>query len=116
MRLNNTLIVVTDMEQSKAFYRELFDLFVVHDFGDNVILTSGIVLQEKAQWEELIGKKVTIGNGTELFFKERNFDNFLKKLERYGAKVISKPTMNSWGKQCVRLEDLDGHYIEVAEI
>ena len=44
MRLKNTLIVVEDIERSKAFYRELFGLSVVTDFGDNVILTEGLVL------------------------------------------------------------------------
>lgn len=44
MRLKNVLLVVKDIEVSKAFYRELFGLQVLTDFGRNVILTEGLVL------------------------------------------------------------------------
>ncbi|NLL78773.1 MAG: hypothetical protein GX234_03015 [Clostridiales bacterium] len=37
MRLKNILFVVKDIEKSKAFYRELFGLQVVTDFGENDI-------------------------------------------------------------------------------
>lgn len=43
MRLKNILIVVEDIERSKVFYRELFRLSVITDFGENVILTEGLV-------------------------------------------------------------------------
>lgn len=39
MKLKNVLIVVEDIEKSKAFYKELFGLDVVVDFDGNVILT-----------------------------------------------------------------------------
>lgn len=44
MKLKNVLLVVGDIEKSKAFYKELFGLDVVTDFGGNVILTEGLVL------------------------------------------------------------------------
>ena len=54
MRLKNILIVVTDIEKSKRFYKELFGLEVVVDFDGNVILTEGLVLQDKAIWEKFL--------------------------------------------------------------
>ena len=62
MKLKNILIVVEDIERSKAFYKDLFGLSVVTDFGGNVILTEGLILQEKKVWEELIGEKSCKGN------------------------------------------------------
>lgn len=37
MKLRNVLIVVNDIERSKAFYKELFGLDVVLDNDGNVI-------------------------------------------------------------------------------
>ncbi len=47
MRLKNFLLVVEDIESSKAFYKEFLGLDVITDFGTNVILTSGLVLQQR---------------------------------------------------------------------
>ena len=47
MKLKNVLIVVKDIEKSKQFYHDLFGLDVVLDNGGNVILTEGLVLQDK---------------------------------------------------------------------
>ena len=58
MKLKNVLIVVEDIEKSKAFYKELFGLDVVVDFDGNVILTEGLVLQDKKIWEKFIEREV----------------------------------------------------------
>lgn len=47
MKLKNVLTVVKDIEKSKKFYHDLFGLDVVLDNGGNVILTEGLVLQDK---------------------------------------------------------------------
>ena len=54
MKFKNPLLVVTDMEASKAFYREVLGLRVIMDFGANVTLTGGICLQTKESWLRLI--------------------------------------------------------------
>ncbi len=41
MRLKNILLVVSDVEQSKHFYQDLFGLQIIRDFGENVILSEG---------------------------------------------------------------------------
>ena len=82
MRLKNILIVVKDIEKSKRFYKELFGLEVVADFGENVVLTEGLALQEKNLWETFIEKKaIEGGNDAELYFEENDIDAFLKKLD-----------------------------------
>lgn len=37
MKLKNVFIVVNDIEKSKEFYRELFGLSVIRDYGGNLI-------------------------------------------------------------------------------
>ena len=114
--LKNILIVVSDIGRSKSFYQEVFGLRVVNDFGDNVILTEGLVLQEQKSWEQLVGRDTVTGNASELFFVEDNLDALLCSLEKFpGAEIVQAMRENSWGKRAVRLQDPDGHLIEVAE-
>ena len=50
MKLRNVLIVVSDIEESINFYRDLFRLQVVLNNDGNVIMTEGLVLQDKNIW------------------------------------------------------------------
>lgn len=115
--LKNVLLVVNNIERSKMFYQEYFGLRVINDFEENVILTEGLVLQEKKSWEQLIGKHTVIGNASELFFVESNMDEFLCKIEKYMTESgqFLNIRNNSWGKRVIMLKDPDGHFIEVAE-
>lgn len=118
MKLKNFLIVVNDIEVSKEFYRELFGLYVVTDFGENVILTEGLVLQEKKIWEKFTGRNVMLaGNDAELYFEENDMDGFLEKLNKSKWKIeYVNPLMeHEWGQRVIRLYDPDKHVIEVGE-
>ncbi|MDD6194549.1 MAG: VOC family protein [Lachnospiraceae bacterium] len=117
MNLKNILIVVSDMDRSKRFYHDLFGLQVMRDFGDNVMLTQGLVLQERKSWEELIGAESVSGNGVELFFEEPDWDSFMDYVDKYPEKIefIGEVRENPWGRRAVMLKDPDGHIIEVAE-
>ena len=41
MRLKNILLVVSDVEQSKKFYHDLFGLQVINDNKDYVMMSEG---------------------------------------------------------------------------
>ena len=47
MKLKNVLIVVKDIERSRQFYHDLFGFELVLNNDGNMILTEGLVLQEK---------------------------------------------------------------------
>lgn len=118
MRLKNFLIVVSDIETSKKFYQELFGLRVINDFGENVILTEGLVLQERKIWETSIGKEVVFsGNDAELYFEESDMDGFLQKLNQNKWKIVYVNSLieYEWGQRVIRLYDPDNHVIEVRE-
>lgn len=118
MKLKNILIVVSDIEKSKAFYKDLFGLEVVADFDGNVVLTEGLALQEKRIWEQFIEKKVAVGgNDAELYFEENNIDAFLKKLEdsNYPMEYLNKCKEHDWGQRMIRIYDPDRHVIEIGE-
>ncbi len=52
MKLKNPLLVVSDLEASKRFYREVLGLRVILDFGANVTLTGGLCLQTQESWRD----------------------------------------------------------------
>ena len=60
MKLKNVLIVVKDIEKSKQFYHDLFGLGVVLDNDGNVILTEGLVLQDRKIWKSFLEKEVIL--------------------------------------------------------
>lgn len=118
MRLKNFLIVVEDIEKSKAFYRELFGLEVIRDFGENVILAQGLVLQERKTWEGFVEKEIIYGGcNAELYFEETDMDSFLQKLEEseWQIEYVNKDMRHDWGQRVVRFYDPDRHVIEVGE-
>ena len=118
MRLKNILLVVDDLEKSIVFYKEIFGLQVLKRFDGNVILTEGLVLQERKIWESLIGQKVSCGsNASELYFVENNLEEFQKKLEEssFEIKYVHKLKEYDWGQKAIRIYDPDGHMIEIGE-
>lgn len=111
------MLVVSDIGRSKIFYQQYFGLQVKNDFGENIILTEGLVLQKQQSWEQLIESHTVTGNASELFFVEDNFDAFLLNIEKYMMETGQelKARENSWGKKAIMIKDPDGHLIEVAE-
>ena len=97
MKFISPLIVVTDMERSKAFYKKYFGLEVEVDFGANVTLTGGLSLQTLDSWRDFIGGlDVSFkGNDAELYFEADDFDDFIKNLE--GLELVHSPYEHSWG-------------------
>lgn len=116
MKLKNVLIVVSDMNKSIAFYKELFGLEVILDNDGNVIMTEGLVLQDKAVWEKFIEKDVIPkSNSSELYFEETEIEAFAQKLESYHEPIqyVNRLMEHSWGQKVIRFYDPDGNLIEV---
>ena len=116
MKLRNFLIVVNDIEKSRQFYHDLFGLQVLVDFDGNMILTEGLVLQDRKIWEKFTGRGVTFeNNASELYFEEREIESFAEKLEKlYPDTVyVNRLMTHSWGQKVIRFYDPDGNLIEV---
>ena len=116
MKLKNILIVVKDIEKSKKFYHDVFGLNTVVGNEGNIILTEGLVLQEEKAWKGSLGIDVIFqNNACELYFEEKNIEEFVDKLNRLYPSVqyVNKLMENGLGKKVVRFYDLDGNLIEV---
>lgn len=116
MKLKNILIVVKDIEKSKQFYHDLFGLDTVLDNDGNLILTEGLVLQDKKIWEEFLGTDIIPHNNScELYFEEQNIEAFIEKLETLYPSVqyVNRLMIHIWGQKVIRFYDPDGNLIEV---
>ena len=116
MKLKNYLIVVNDICKSKKFYEELFGFNVLMDNDGNLVMTDGLVLQERKYWSEFINKNISFeNNASELYFEEENIEEFIIKLETLypQIKYVNRLMTHSWGQKVIRFYDLDGNLIEV---
>ncbi len=120
MKLKNILIVVKDVEGSASFYHDLFGLEVILRGEGKVIMTEGLVLQDRAVWERALGERVMVPNhAMELYFEEPDLDGFIRKLDRYqeshrwpGA-AERRLAEHPWGQRVLSLLDPDGIMLEV---
>lgn len=117
MKYTSTLIAVKDMGASKQFYRDVLGLDVVADFGANVTLDGGVVLQTLDTWKSFIRTdNVTFpNNACELYFEEDNMDCFCNHLKSFDICYIHELFEHRWGQRVVRFYDPDKHIIEVGE-
>ncbi|MBQ7984974.1 MAG: VOC family protein [Bacteroidales bacterium] len=116
MQLKSFLITAADIKAAIEFYKELFGLEVLADYDGNVIMSGGLVLQDKNIWAKFTGKDIIQkNNACELYFEEEDLEGFIKNLERLypDTEYVNKLMTHSWGQKVVRFYDLDGNLIEV---
>lgn len=117
MKLKNPMLVVTDIDKSVEFYKKVFGLHVIMDFGANKTLTGGLVLQTLETWQEFIGtESISFGsNSSEVYFEEDNFDKFIERLHACDVEYVHPVREHSWGQRVVRIYDPDRHVLEIGE-
>ena len=116
MKFSGFLIVVKDNEKAKKYYHDLFGLEMIADYGGNMIMSGGLVLQEEKYWKNFIGKDVAAKNNScELYFEESDIEGFVQKLETLypDTEYVNRLMTHSWGQRVVRFYDPDGNLIEV---
>ena len=108
MKLKNPMLVVRDIDKSVEFYKKVFGLHVIMDFGANKTLTGGLALQTVETYKDFIGK-------SDISFGGNNFDEFVEKLKKCDIEYVHPIVEHSWGQRVVRFYDPDKHIIEVGE-
>lgn len=118
IRLNMTVIAVSEMEKSLAFYETFFGKGIELDLGWNKVLSCGITLQ--AHFAEVTGfpedwvkfRSHSVG----LYFETEDFDSFVALLNKHPeVEKLHEPKVCPWLQRNVHIYDPDGHLIEVAE-
>lgn len=116
MRLKNVLITVQDTKRAKRFYKDLFGLDVILDGDANVMLTEGLVLQDRKVWEDSLAEKAaSYSNASELYFEETDLEGFAGKLQAYEEVIRYTDRLRELpgGQKMLRFYDPDGNLIEV---
>lgn len=118
MKYEGVCIAVKDIEVSKRFYMEIFDLEIFGDYGINISF-GGLSLQQDFDWLTGVSKESIIArsHNIELYFEEMQFDKFVDKLKKrddieYLGDGIKQAR---WGQRSIRFYDPDKHLIEVGE-
>lgn len=119
MKFRGPMLVVKDIEKSKAFYTQIIGVRVIADLGENVTLTGGMGLQTESSWMAFTNCEQDFfsyrGNVTEMYFEEEDFDGFLERLKTKNVEMVGSELVMPWGQKVVRVYDPDGHIVEVGE-
>ena len=117
MKFTSTLIAVANMEKSKQFYHDVLGMNVVADFGANVTLDGGLVLQTLDTWTSFIRTdNVVLPNyAGELYCEDEDMDAFCDHLKQFDICDVHPLFEHRWGQRVVRFYDPDKHIIEVGE-
>lgn len=111
------IVLVSDMERSVKFYRDVLELPVKiqsQDWTeffhkDTTIALHPVKKRTKAPRENGGEKSVLVG------FMVNDLDNIVKILRERSVRFFKSPTEETFGKHTI-VEDPDGHLISIAEI
>ena len=117
MKLQTTLLAVSDLEKSIEFYHNIFDQEVVLDLGWCKTLSGGFTIQLNFDIIACIDKDSIIkkSHNMELYFEVDDFDAFIDKLSHYDIEYVHPPKKYDWQQRVVRIYDPDYHIIEIGE-
>ena len=113
-----SLIVVRDVQRSKAFYEKLGQK-VKYDFGENIEFDGGFSIHLEEHFEKLLGigqnnvyKK---SNNFELYFETEEISKVYDEMKEVGVEFIHNIREQPWGQRVMRFYDPDYHIIEIGE-
>ncbi|HEX2954465.1 MAG TPA: VOC family protein [Bacillota bacterium] len=112
-----SLIVVEDIERSRAFYEQILQQKVLVDFGANVSFEGGFAIHLKEHYEKLIGGLPPVfgSHSFELYFETDAIDEIERELKKEGAEFLHNIEEQPWGQRVLRVYDPDRHIVDVGE-
>ena len=111
-RLGAIILLVSDMDKSIKFYRDVLELPIKNTSSEWVeFFSSGTVLALHPSKS----KSRTKNSGVLVGFMVNNLETVAKKLKDKKVEFFKEPKEESFGKHAI-LADPDGHLISIAEI
>lgn len=111
-RLGAVILLVSDMDKSMNFYRDVLELPVKNTSAEWVeFFSSGTVLALHPSKN----KTRTKNSGVLVGFMVSNLESVAQKLKDKNVEFFKKPKEESFGKHAI-IVDPDGHLISIAEI
>lgn len=111
-KLGAVILLVSDMDKSMKFYRDVLELPVKNTSAEWVeFFSSGTVLALHPSKN----KTRTKNSGVLVGFMVSNLESVAQKLKDKNVEFFKKPKEESFGKHAI-IVDPDGHLISIAEI
>ena len=111
-RLGAVILLVSDMDKSMKFYRDVLELPIKNTSSEWVeFFSSGTVLALHPSKS----KSRTRNSGVLVGFMVSNLETVAKKLKDKKVEFFKEPKEESFGKHAI-IADPDGHLISIAEI
>lgn len=118
MKYVGSLIVVKDVQRSRAFYEKL-DQKVKYDFGQNIEFDGGFSIHLEEHFEKLLGigqnNILKKSNNFELYFETEEISRIYDEMKELKVEFIHEIREQPWGQRVMRFYDPDYHIIEVGE-
>ncbi|MBB6485799.1 VOC family protein [Rhizobium lusitanum] len=120
MHFVNPIPFVSDIDRSKAFYRDVMGLKILSDFGSFVLFETGFAIHEGQALERTIWKAPTEASepygrrNVLLYFEDDDIDTAFERIAQHVA-LIHPIERQDWGQRVFRFYDPDNHAVEVGE-
>jgi lactoylglutathione lyase len=115
-------LFVDDLEETRTFYREVFELPVTYEDADSTVFDFGntiINLLKTAAARELIEPETVADRGAgsrlQLTIGVDDVDATCAELEKRGVKLLNGPMDRPWGIRTASFQDPAGHIWEMAK-
>ena len=120
-RIDHVVLTVSDLEQSRRFYHEVFDMPVIDQQTKPGVVTlrcgHQLIRLQKADRDALVARKPTVGSADLCLAANDPIDAILHHLKSYYVDVIAGPVdrLGAEGPmQSIYLHDPDQNLIEIA--
>jgi predicted enzyme related to lactoylglutathione lyase len=114
------LIIVEDINRSRAFYEQVLGQTVKFDFGEDVQFEGNFSIHLKSHFQNLLGGADAYpvthkANCGEFYFETDEIEAVEQRLTAAGAEFIHAVREQPWGERVFRVYDPDGHILEIGE-
>lgn len=114
---SRVLLHPSDYARSLSFYRDVLDLPIYREWGDEGEAVHGVVFFLGGGFLELSGASADApGEKLELWLQVRDVDAAHEILRASGVPVVEEPVDKPWGLREMRIDDPDGVRIVVVEV
>ena len=118
----STIVFVSDVARSTAFYRDVLGQPISEDHGTIVMFEHGFVIHDGVNLLEKAYKKpgaFAAGpqgrDNIDIYFETDDLEGAFRAVCDSGAEVIHPIETQPWGQRVFRLHDPDGHMVEIGD-
>jgi catechol 2,3-dioxygenase-like lactoylglutathione lyase family enzyme len=118
----STIVLVSDIARSRAFYRDVLGQSVKEDHGTVVMFDGGLEIHDGVKLLEMAYKKPgAFLNGPQgkdnldVYFETDDLEGAYQSVHESGSEVLHPIETQAWGQRVFRFRDPDGHIVEIGD-